>query len=604
MRRVSAVALVAVLLTRVAVGATDVLGFSGWTRDAPLTGGWMQTGLDAYGPSSDLAGGAYFNSAADRLSSPDYAADILSVSVELATTSSSPTRTLGLYASEDADTPLHVFAPTSARRYERQVCELSGSGLRAFVLKCTGGSGNWAVRSIEVSSAAADVSVRPVREIAVVGRGERSFDLVWDPVEGACSYLVSVWTNGVVGASPGVEETVTWQVQENVAWDDEGVAVVGTTVRTGSLGSAPLVRAGDCRVTLEMARETKDDTKPVAVMFARDGVVSHSNEVSLATGVREFRGYSLDFTGVPAGSQLVVGSSPHYTASGEKRFGRVAVRGVSLVWGYDPGLAVFDYLKLYEVVTSACVRVENVAACPVCYSVVAQFEMGTDIAESLPAEGSVDMSDPPWMRCWRVGAFMTDRLKTVARRTADFESLRLVEKRTAWTNGRDGDGVRAFVGEQPADAIGCNSGSSRTCGLYATTNVLSVLGTGTSDVSLVLPVRLDAPRTVLAMTVSYVVHRTTDANPTKLSFAYRLADVLGEVSPVGDGWVEIAEGASEALAGPEAKEVSLPASALRRSAYLLLRWRVPQSANSSMMGLSDLAISVRYPRRGTVLTIR
>ena len=320
MKRTSLVALVAVLLTRIAVGATDVLGFPGWTRDTPLPGGWTQTGLDAYGSSSDLVGGVYFNADSDRLASPRYDADILSVAVELATSSASPTRTLGLYASEDAETPLHVFAPTAVRRYERQVCELSGSGLRAFVLKCTGGSGNWAVRSVEVSSAASDVSVRPVREIAVVGRGERSFDLVWDPVEGACSYLVSVWTNGVAGGSPGVEEPVVWTVQENVAWDDEGVVVVGTTVRTGLLGSVPLVRAGDCRVTLEMARETKDDTKPVVVMFARDGIVSHSNEVSLATGAREFRDYTLDFIDVPAGSRLVVGSSPHYTASGEKRF--------------------------------------------------------------------------------------------------------------------------------------------------------------------------------------------------------------------------------------------------------------------------------------------
>ena len=274
------------------------------------------------------------------------------------------------------------------------------------------------------------------------------------------------------------------------------------------------------------------------------------------------------------------------------------------MWGYDPGLAVFDYLKLYEVVTSASVRVENVAPCPVYYSVVAQFEVGTDIAESLPAEGSVDMFDPPWLRCWRVGSFMTDRLTTVARRTANFESLRLVEKRTAWTNGRDGDGVRAFVGEEPADTIGCNSGSSRTCGLYATTNVLSILGTGTSDVSLVLPVRLDAPRTIRAVTVSYVVRRTTDANPTKLSFAYRPADGLGEVSPVGAGWIEMPEVAAEALDGPEAREVSLPVAALRHSAYLLLRWRVPQAPNSSMMGLSDLTITVRYPRRGLLLTFR
>lgn len=458
--------------------------------------------------------------------------------------------------------------------------------------------------------------------------------------------MVSVWTNGLLGAARGEtvlledfcgltprKNTAVWMVDElnqmgsYGRWSGEtlrgypeesGALTLGTTTLLGHLLSGPLPGGEGHRLRLRMTRLTSDDRRWAVVSFVKDGqaVYGPTNVWMSTTDEMTFADEWLEVGVLPEGCALRVASAPYETASGNIRHGRLALSEVQLVRNAADGqVCRFPVVESLQVMT-------NAYRCPVWDATVYGYSVATAEGTIL-SEGAVDMADPPWLRCWCIGDF-TPR---PGFRQADFSSLQSITKATDWTNGVDGDRFYAFSDEGAIQRIGRNNGSSTVYGLYATeTNecgvahhVLSVLGTGTSGMRLVLPVKLDAAQDVVGFGVRYRAHQVSFRArrvPTELSFAWCGIDDLGELQSPDLPWQAVAEAAfvspcAEGSEGPATfaessaeRMVILPAAQLRGARYIGLRWQVPRQANSSMMGLSAVRVEVALREAGTRFLIK
>jgi len=244
------------------------------------------------------------------------------------------------------------------------------------------------------------------------------------------------------------------------------------------------------------------------------------------------------------------------------------------------------------------------------YSVIARFTVGGETVDSAAVAGRIDMSAPPWLKCW----FLSSFLPRPGFRCADFSGLGRLEKMRDWSNGVDGDSFYAYKDGGPTAVVRPATTNSVYADLYcynagtkaSPTNGLALLGSSSTGLRLVLPIRLDAERRLDSLAVSYgarEVKRGT-ADRTVLAFAWA---TVGDILAMDGGdvaWTEVPEAAFAAAEGLAGCRVDIPVKALGNASFLCLRWSVRKRANSSMIGISDVRVEGRLRDKGLVFVLR
>ena len=630
-----------------ATGTTVSLHFPDWEKGHELPDGWVQGGLEQYA-SDSFKGAAYFNGAGDMLASPVFPDKILSVTVEGGTLSDKTTRVLSFVPVVDGARVTAIdLAQPSTGKFSNQTLDVSELGATKFYIETTSGSGNWAVRTITVVYGEVDPVVPEVKDMGAVkvsGTDVDAFRLSWMPVDGAEGYVVNVWSNGVIGASEGIEilgerfsfipnrqYAKAWTIDEinqlgdygnwsgevfrgyesNGEGDEEHAVVVGTTTEPGWLMSAPLEISGEAEVRLRLTRQTKDDTAPVLVAFVKDGETNFVRSVALGTAIHAFADYRISASNLTQGCRLVLATQ---TISSGRSFGRVAVSKISVVCGSSAGTTVPMPVVSDEFVKDSSYLFTGARRAVYGYSVAARFLIDEEHVESESVEGMIDMSVPPWFRCWRASDF----LPKPGSRTLDLSGLGKVGSRRAWRNGEEGDGLYAFGDTSGGIYVAAYSSSATQYAIFQLTEEtgldpasgLGVLGNGTSGVRLVLPIRLDTELPVERISVSYALSRLTWKSGTKdttMTFSWMTSDDFDAMQSKGSDWNEEGSGGFKATSDEETRvtrNIEITDRSLRKAKYLFLKWEVPNQTLSAMIGLTDLIVNGSIRKTGFLLSIK
>ena len=491
--------------------------------------------------------------------------------------------------------------------------------------------------SLYAISAAGGAGIDSVR---VSGTEPDAFQISWNAVAGAEGYVVNVWTNGVIGASAGTEVlgerfsgvtnrdyTSQWSIADinqccdychwsgesirgypsKFSGDEEHAIVLGSEGGSGWICSEPLAVSGETIVRLRLTRHTDDDTAPVLVAFLKNGETNFAESVSLGTAIHSFSDYAVAASNVTSGCQLLIATQKKRTGV---KFGRVAVSGISVVSGYSPGQTVDLPVVSDQPVEGTSYLQERTSPVRYSYSVAAR---GASV-DGTPVAGQVDMGDPPWLRCWRASGF----LPKPGSRALDLSKMSPITSARDWVNGSDGDGLYAFMQTNGIAKLRPFSASATNYAVYQLKETsgqdlvygLGLLGNGSSEMRLVLPIRLDARRPIKMLTVSYVLTRLTwkdKTKDTKLTFSWLTGDEIGAMEDLDAQWTEIADGGfafSADDAEPVMCQVSFSARQLQSVKYLFLQWSVPMQGNSAMIGLSDLVVGGLLRNIGFCVKIR
>lgn len=478
-----------------------------------------------------------------------------------------------------------------------------------------------------------------VDSVRVSEAEEDAFRLSWDAVDGADGYVVNVWTNGVADASEGVEVLCErfsrvpskdyshlWSMNDVNGkgdyghWvgegmhgyeaksedDSEPAIVLGSTTASGWLRSEPLELSKETIVRLRLTRHTKDDTAPVLVAFLKNGETNFAESVKFGTAVHSFSDYTVIASNLTSGCQLLIASQK----TGGQDFGRVAISEISVVSGYSPGMKIALPVVNELRVEGTSYLQERTSPVSYFFSVAAQ---GESVDEN-PIAGEVDMGDPPWLRCWRTSGF----LPKPGVRALDLSGMDPIDSARDWVNGVDGDGLYAFMRANGVAKLRPFSAQATNYAVYQLkedegqdpAHGLGLLGNSTSEMRLVLPIRLDARRSLKTLSVSYVLSRLTWKDGTKnteLTFSWRTGDDIGAMEDLEAEWSEIKDGGFTFSAydeDPVMCNVSITARQLQEAKYLFLQWSVPRQGSSAMIGMSNLAVGGALKDTGFCITIR
>jgi len=624
-------------------GETLTLDLLTWQKGTILPNGWVQSGLEKYAV-DPLADAAYFNGGEDWLSSPMVTQAIRKVTVESATRSGKLTRKLrivpvigGVLCENEA----RELTPPTGTTYESQTIYLTNLCATGIYLKSSTDSGSWAVRKVTIVYGEEDPEDPPtepepvVTDVGDVNTSEgmpSGFRISWDAVSDARAYLVNVWTNGIVGASEGTAVlgedfsgvtnrayAESWSVEEVNALGDYGHwtgvlmrgyesgagVVLGTDKDLGWLLSDPIAGGGDLRVCLRLTRHTEKDSVPLLVAFVSEGetnVVGQAGPGQIAD-VHVFKDFYLEATNIAVGSRLLLTTQRRESGT----CGRVAVGGVSVVSGYSEGsVAEFPICVECET-TETAFSVGQTRAMVYGYSVAVRFEVGGTNVDSSAVVGCVDMADPPWLNCWSVSEF----LPKPGRRRLDLSGFGMVTKEFNWTNGRDAGGLYAYVNGSPVEKCKAYSENAYIGGIYcrstgsgtALTNDVALLASGSAEVALALPVRLDSERKLTSFGISFGAQQlNAGSSPTALIFEWAVFDDFNAMTDVATQWHE----AARYVAGPERSEfaITLPVRGIRAGRYACLRWRVAAQANSAMIGLVEVCVTAGQRGSGMAVVVR
>ena len=478
-----------------------------------------------------------------------------------------------------------------------------------------------------------------VDSVRVSGAEEDTFRLSWNAVEGADGYVVNVWTNGVADASEGVEVLCErfsnvpsqdyshlWSMNDINGmgdygrWvgegmhgykaksedDSESAIVLGSTTASGWLRSEPLELSKKTIVRLRLTRHTEKDTAPVLVAFLKNGETNFAENVRFGTAVHSFSDYTVIASDLTSGCQLLIASQK----TGGRDFGRVAISKISVVSGYSSGQKIARPVVNDLHVEGTSYLQERTSPVLYFFSVSAH---GESVDEN-PIAGEVDMGDPPWLRCWRTSGF----LPKPGVRALDLSEMSPITSVRDWVNGVDGDGLYAFMRTNGIAKLRPFSAQATNYAVYQLkedegqdpAHGLGLLGNGTSEMRLVLPIRLDTRRPLKTLSVSYVLSRLTwkdGAKKTELTFSWRTGDDIGAMEDLEAEWSEIEDGGFTFSAideDPVMCNVLITARQLQEAKYLFLQWSAPGQKNSAMIGLSNLAVSGSLKDKGFCVTIR
>ena len=221
--------------------------------------------------------------------------------------------------------------------------------------------------------------------------------------------------------------------------------------------------------------------------------------------------------------------------------------------------------------------------------------------------GDVSTDDELPLRSWSI----TEVARKPGDREADFSVLHYIaaEGSTPWRNGVIIDGFHAFLAGESCTKISlASSATPRYSGLYAldgmkdegTVRMLALKSSKDNPMSLMLPVALDAKRTVARLSIAYRVWGLPEGAPGAMTFSYRILDDLTQMTAANAEWKPLGDiGDSKAL-----RTVELSTKDLRGGSYVCFRWHVPKREKCPAIGISDVRVSAELEPSGFAVIIK
>lgn len=257
------------------------------------------------------------------------------------------------------------------------------------------------------------------QNISAVAFSEDTVEVSWDPVDGATSYRITVWTNATVGASSGNEvwcdgfsnagagstsasaintETFNSSYADIEGWEcgtyvypstNAGAVRIGGSEksRAGSLLTPPL-SAGDWHLRLRAWRYSASDGNMMPVLRVSGGETSLVCVASFSLGAAEPEELTLRLPRLNDGDRLLL-------CSFTNRSPRVVIDRISLLSGYSAGESVpVTVAEISAAATASSCIIQNLPHGAVVF--VGVSAMGADDLQGIQSAGAeTDLSNPP-----------------------------------------------------------------------------------------------------------------------------------------------------------------------------------------------------------------
>lgn len=558
----------------------------------------------------------------DWLASPEFPADVLRVDMTYGSGAQAGGGTAAVYALRAGETGggacvanLNTLSSGASLSFPE------GSGFRSFRIETAG--------AFSLSSFSAEWYDAVPSAPAAVRAGEiteSSFELSWEPSEGAAGYVVRVWTNVVTGASEGIETWVEtfdgldagssqmssnafsradhvpdWSLapRENVYMTDSGAIRLGLASKTSGRILVPHVLAeGENALRLDAWRYGKDDGQSLsASLVSADGAGTN------LVGVADLgaAGIVFDLPAGCAGSTVLLESVQPYSSKDH----RVAVSRIAFVSGRSAGAGVPDVLLEKYVPGRTSLAVDGMPSVPVCVSVCAA---GEDSSQSPASETLVvDLSNPPARPVLNALAVSSLAGRIYSQGFDGLAGLDYASNRAEWLNGVTLPYWQAYVSGDAAAALVRNQGTATVKGLYAlyedgaAAGAIGALASGGNPVTWGIAFTNDTSSALVLKSVSYSGRQWGFNNtaPQTLKFECLVTNSLVSVTAAGgwttgDGWSFVTPssgGAAPDLPPPPAAVSISPAGVKIPPGHVaVLRWTLdpPAGGKSAMVCIDDL----------------
>ena len=480
-----------------------------------------------------------------------------------------------------------------------------------------------------------------------------SFRLDWPMIHGAAGYRVSVWTNGLEGASAG---NVIWQESfsqamaasstspsaisdsdkfsenyaDNFGWTvvsnvypsvDAGAVRIGNSSKPGELISPPMAAVSGGALRVKLRRQTTAEGAIFSVWRISGNVRSEIGEAQ-EIGVDPTE-CIWPLPDIAAGDCLVFRS-----ASGKKSC-RTLLDEVEIIEGYSAGISVPDYAVNAEQVSATSYAVESLHCAVWTFAVEAIDESGAVVSAST---NSVDLLNPPpqpVLDAVVVSGIPRKGGERVWREDFNsFTNVFLTSKNSAdWLNGTTLPHWQAYCGEAPVTKINRNNGANTQKGLYAywatnkvaDTYSLGTLTTGEADDFVYgLSFRNDTAFSVRKVAVRFdgMQFGFKNKEVQQLVCEYLVTNEL--VSVVTDGRWQVCDDLTystekDCTSGlesgedlPVATEISAEISdaSIPKDCYFMLRWRRSATSNAAAMAIDNVSVAFTVQSRPLTIVVR
>ena len=498
-----------------------------------------------------------------------------------------------------------------------------------------------------------DTRLAPPANVFVSNNTGSAFDMSWSTVDFAIGYMVSVWTNRIIGAFAGTASWVEtfadmpagkssalnqdrlaladhgsdWRgtsFENGFLLDNGGGIRLGTSTAAGRMVVPHVVGSGENALRVTAYRYSQDKGQALSVScISDDGAVTNMVEglpfagLDVATGVIILPS---NVVGLPLILETVC-------APGEKD-GRIAVTRIEFISGYEAGVAEREVLR--EETFAASVTNCSVLGLPSAAVSVGVRALAADAADNseLSSAQIVDLANPPPTPVLAVqGSVVSHGVGYVE----TFDALSVLPSVSVWADGLTMPYWQVRKGDSAINKITVRYGmSNQSGGLYAYHGTnrsdvasfsLAAVANTSNKIKFGMAVTNDTDGSLSNFQIGFTGRQWT-FSPARtvaqsLHFSYLVTNSVLAVSDEGQ-WVEVeslrfdavpllsaASAAADYSTGSvrATRQATLEGVVLRQGEVLMLRWTPDSVPNGESLGIDNLSVRSDPPLRGVVFSI-
>ena len=488
-----------------------------------------------------------------------------------------------------------------------------------------------------------DARLDPPTNVVATALTTDSLEVSWDAVNGASRYMVSAWTNDVVGASAGNvawEDTLPgatngasstrmseekfnncfanagWTRSEKAGYPtgENGTIRIGIAGESGWLQTPSIEVSGSGVAVVFHARAGASNSQSMNMSVERvsgEDVIA-VGEVELSTEMKKFRVLVPDWN---SGDRIRFNS----LAVGDRR---TIIGSVALLTGYSTGVSSRVVVKEISVADATSCTISGMPRAVPVFVGVSAIDAG-GVPSTISAGVEVDLANPPprsTLNACPIGGLAghvysenCDSLAAATSTTGDKDFYNGITL-PFWQAWQGSDSAAKFAYYAGGNQTGTKfvalatdiNDSSRAFGARTKQDTTMTWGLAFTN---------DTGSAVSLTNVSYSAQQWGFANTTNQLFSceYLVTNRLDWIVSFSDGWRTCAETDARVFAAgtygmPEYTIVDcVPPAEIRIApgAVLYLKWTLhpPAKGSSALMAIDDLAVAFKVPEPGLVLTI-
>lgn len=507
-------------------------------------------------------------------------------------------------------------------------------------------SGNYYVTSLAVRWTGGPL--QPPKDVRIEDAGADAFLLRWTPPDDAESCRPLVWTNRVVGASPGEvvwgesfsnapartgsipalpsgrlegyadapEEPRYWELDHVYPSVEAGALRIGSTETNGWIRTPHLPGGAAFTLRLRARRQNSSDGVDMPVRRNSSGLITELGVVSLTD---EFQDHLLSVPELREGDHLEIHSTTN------KRSTRVILDSIELLRGYDSGRLEPEYLVNEDVVAEGAFLVENLPTGEYFFAVeaVRGDERARSSTERVDLAAGLLPAVPPPVRFSEMGELeWQESFDGLAGLFPDKDNQR------TWVNGVTLSPWQAWWDGDAPGQIARNKGAVANGGLYAywaTNEVVSSYALGMNvgssanecvcGVAFTNDLRTAFDGFSLAYGGRQFGFKNAEEQRIEVEWLvtnrlvsacaegnWRREEALAFGTPAVGRGGELQSGTDLPLEMPVSG--TLTRAVVRPGEVMLVRWRRMRAANAAALAIDDVRLSFRKRDGTTVLVLR